>query len=333
MNIRSHSSFIPAKAGAICVRSRAFTLLELLVVVSIISVLVALLLPALGKAKQQAKSTACSTNIYNLCIGIRLYFTENNDSVPINGLLFPKSGVPQIYQAADADPQFAKAEDKEQQHWRLEYGALWKEMGGTDVPNVNIYDMPPPPIPKPDMNMAKKFLCPSDITDNLKRTNGNSGAGKAPLYYSSPQPDGSVQVLVSDGGAVQPGYWSYSVNAVLNSLGRLRDNPVFQKSGKTVLPWQDPVKLVSIHSPENFVVFLEEDQGSLFNDEVFEPPQLRDASTNSERLSNRHNGGGNIGFADGHAEWWHEIAFDNGSQQSTVSRMFFPDGGEFLGNP
>jgi len=312
-------------------RDRAFTLIELLVVVSIISVLIAIMLPALGKARNEAKSTVCKNNVKNLGLAIQLYFAEYNSSVPINGLLFPKGGVPSMYQGADADPRFAKAEDKNQQHWRLEYGGLWKQMGGYEIPNL--YDNPPPPLQKPDMNMSKKFLCPSDIEDGLIRTNGNSTPGNAPLYYSNPAPDGSVKIETCQGGPVSPGYWSYSVNAVLNSLGRLRDNPVFQKGGKTVLPWQDPLKFTSIRSPENFVVFLEEDKASLFNDEVFEPPQLRSASTNSERLSNRHNGGGNVGFAGGNVEWFNEIVFDNGSPQSTISRMFFPDNGEFLNEP
>jgi prepilin-type processing-associated H-X9-DG protein len=90
------------------------------------------------------------------------------------------------------------------------------------------------------------------------------------------------------------------------------------------------MKITSIRSPETFIFFLEEDEASLFNDEVFEPPTFRDAASNSERLSNRHNGSGNVGFGDGHVDSFNEIIFDNGAANNPISRMFFPDGGEWI---
>ena len=61
---------------------RAFTLVELLVVIGIIAVLVAMLLPALARARDQAKMTRCMSNLRQLGIGVQLYRHHNRDYFP-----------------------------------------------------------------------------------------------------------------------------------------------------------------------------------------------------------------------------------------------------------
>ncbi len=66
--------------------NRGFTLIELLVVVAIIAVLVALLLPALSQARENAKRTICMSNLKQLDLAVKGYLTDNADFFPPSGL-------------------------------------------------------------------------------------------------------------------------------------------------------------------------------------------------------------------------------------------------------
>jgi prepilin-type N-terminal cleavage/methylation domain-containing protein len=61
---------------------RAFTLVELLVVVGIISLLVAILLPSLARARQAALRVKCASGLRQIGIGMRMYANDNRDVLP-----------------------------------------------------------------------------------------------------------------------------------------------------------------------------------------------------------------------------------------------------------
>lgn len=71
---------------------KAFTLIELLVVIAILGILVALLMPAFGRARESARIAQCTSNLRQIGIAWYLYLDDHDEN-------FPKRG----YEAPDAE--------------------------------------------------------------------------------------------------------------------------------------------------------------------------------------------------------------------------------------
>jgi prepilin-type N-terminal cleavage/methylation domain-containing protein len=65
--------------------AKAFTLVELLVVIAVIGILAALLMPALSAAKERARRAKCLSNVHQIGLATLNYGIDNRDRLPANG--------------------------------------------------------------------------------------------------------------------------------------------------------------------------------------------------------------------------------------------------------
>ncbi len=74
---------------------KAFTLIELMVVISIIGILASLLLPTLASGKRRAHVTACLSNLRQIGLGLNMYVEDNGNHLPACAWPLPSQGTNQ----------------------------------------------------------------------------------------------------------------------------------------------------------------------------------------------------------------------------------------------
>lgn len=174
---------------------KGFTLIELLVVIAIIALLVSILLPSLGRARELARRVSCAANLNGMGKAILLYKADNGDSFPFISNV--TGGPPMIY----ATEMIKGGRD--------DPFTLDGPPGLTDAKTLNMLE---------NLNLLvagrfvgfKMFRCPS-VSSEIMTRGGTSGGNKK---YGFKDTDGDVFIDY----AYQIGYSSYNAAPLTDNL-------------------------------------------------------------------------------------------------------------------
>jgi len=131
-------------------KMRAFTLIELLVVIAIIAVLMAILMPSLRLAREQARSVQCGSNLKTLALAWNMYNDANDDKI-VSGwtpMAPVSSSNPNAWVLMPPSPGTADIELKKDY---IRQGLLW-----------------------PYVNDVGVYRCPSDARERYPDPTGNA---------------------------------------------------------------------------------------------------------------------------------------------------------------
>jgi len=158
-----------------CLR-RAFTLVELLVVVAIIAILAGMLLPALGKAKAKAKAIKCLNNLRQIGLAMTLYAGEHEDHIPRGGA----------------------------ERWFFVFMPYLPEGGTTnDFRNIEIFKCPSYPLTKRLERQVISYVVNAWRFRSTEDTVGYQQVGPSKITAFQ-EPSNSVYVLDSEDGSWRP---------------------------------------------------------------------------------------------------------------------------------
>lgn len=271
--------------------ARAFTLVELLVVIGIIAVLISILLPALGQVREKSRQTKCLSNLRQLAMAAIAYSSENAGAMPgrggsgmsVNIPGDPTSTFDWIAWQHSRDPVTGTTSSGADLN--LTYSALAKFLGIRPAAHTSAQE-----AVQISQDVEDVFVCPSD-----PRTARPRQVGSTNIYR-----------------------YSYSMNLMYST-------PVFTVSGFGRGERSDGKfngTLSSIRKASEKVLFVCEDERTL-DDGTFSPSaqafvdamnvnavadrheaRRADLVTTSLGITRNRNARGNVVFADGHGEFF-----------------------------
>jgi prepilin-type N-terminal cleavage/methylation domain-containing protein len=133
----SETSIVRQERSIIMYKRRGFTLVELLVVIAIIALLMAILMPALNRARELGRRTVCLGNLKQLVFAWVMYADQNGGDL-VNGMagvdrvdpadnsiILERAWVGPIPLDNNGNPDAAQGMNKKGQERRISQGALW----------------------------------------------------------------------------------------------------------------------------------------------------------------------------------------------------------------
>ena len=178
---------------------KAFTLIELLVVIAVIAVLMAILMPALNRAREQGKRAMCMGHLKQIQLAWAIYADENDGKL-VNGDAdeygdlggFHTNEDPWVYKDwSRANEQKLTLELKEA---RIKEGALWPY-----VQNLKAYHCPTGSIAKTELRMFS-FMDSMNVKDWTRTGNNVGPFGYAFKKRANIAEPGRRMCVMDDGG-------------------------------------------------------------------------------------------------------------------------------------
>jgi prepilin-type N-terminal cleavage/methylation domain-containing protein/prepilin-type processing-associated H-X9-DG protein len=221
----------------------AFTLIELLVVIGIIGILAAILLPALGRAREMARSASCTSNMHGIAQAMAMYKTSYDGYYP------------QAYTYLNGESAGATS-GLGYYHWTAALDTQNYVYDKTLASNMQKYP-----------RTAKQYVCPSSVSRGWAPANftqnriPNPPAGQSSQNIATPTANTYTEdgILVTGIDDMQAPRLSYVVNEAIMPRKKFCDSHDFDRAG-TNQPNCSQLKLVNeteIQDPANTILLAE----------------------------------------------------------------------------